>query len=427
MWKRKVVHGWCSAMIVAGMLCSAETIRKEKREVDIWKDDEGENQVEGLAVNLSNGDSVIDINRMPRVLNFFPVPFVEECRARDGRRRGICMNTYECRIQGGNSHGFCALGFGVCCIFTATCNQQVINNLTYFANPDYPDFTTGMSTCQLSIRKVSQDVSQIRLDFIHFNLGQPNRNTGECEQDIFYMTAPTSTRELKICGMNSGQHVYFDVENLEYDIEINMTLGRKAVTRFWEVLVTQIPFTERAPVGCLQYHQGSTGIVQTMNFADNGRHLADQDYNICIRQELDMCSIIYEPCHENAFRIAPNTEDEDENDEEDSEADTNVEEGSGTDDTEETMRALDLCNDKIVLPCDSEDLVMPEMLGMTPSTCSLTHCGSTLCPSGNSPCRIESSITPFTIGVHFGHSVKETSPEENLGMCLTYEQMPCVT
>ena len=45
-----------------------------------------------------------------------------------------------------------------------------------------------------------------------------------------------------------------------------------------------------------------------MNFADNGRHLAEQDYNICIRQEKDMCSIAYEPCHDNAFRIAPNTE-----------------------------------------------------------------------------------------------------------------------
>jgi hypothetical protein len=28
-----------------------------------------------------------------------------------------------------------------------------------------------------------------------------------------------------------------------------------------------------------------SGIIQTMNFADNGRHLADQDYTICMRQE----------------------------------------------------------------------------------------------------------------------------------------------
>lgn len=62
------------------------------------------------------------------VLNFFPVPVQEECLSQDKRRRGICMNTYECRMQRGKSHGRCALGFGVCCIckynllFTNSCN-----------------------------------------------------------------------------------------------------------------------------------------------------------------------------------------------------------------------------------------------------------------------------------------------------------------
>jgi len=62
-----------------------------------------------------------------------------------------------------------------------------------------------------------------------------------------------------------------------------------------------------------------------MNFADNGRHLADQDYNICIKQGdskyntlkiesvaitfkyfiLDMCSVMYEPCDQNSFKIGP--------------------------------------------------------------------------------------------------------------------------
>ncbi|KAK0079425.1 hypothetical protein PV325_001285, partial [Microctonus aethiopoides] len=49
-------------------------------------------------------------------LNFFPVPVEEECKSEDQRRRGICMNTYECRMKNGESHGPCALGFGVCCI-----------------------------------------------------------------------------------------------------------------------------------------------------------------------------------------------------------------------------------------------------------------------------------------------------------------------
>lgn len=87
-----------------------------------------------------------------------------------------------------------------------------------------------------------------------------------------------------------------------------------------------------------------------MNFADNGRHLADQDYNICIRQEEGMCSIAYEPCHEDAFRISPNQQDST------SDAEDALE-GSGGGDPQQG-RQMDTCGDRIVLPCDSEDLIM---------------------------------------------------------------------
>ncbi|XP_066139864.1 uncharacterized protein [Euwallacea fornicatus] len=374
-------------------------------DVDIWRENVG-NEL-GAVGNLG---------RLPRVLNFFPVPFVEECKANDGRRRGICMNTYECRIQEGKSYGFCALGFGVCCVFTATCGQEVVNNLTYFVSPNYPDLASDVSSCGIKVAKIESEVSQMRFDFIHFNLGQPNRTTGECEGDVFTIKASNSSREVTMCGLNSGQHVYLNVENSEH-VEISVNLDKKAVRRFWEVVITQIPFTEQAPPECLQFHTGSSGVVQTFNFADNGRHLADQDYNICIRQEEGFCSIAYEPCYENAFRIAPNNI---------GGVDFNVaEEGSGDDDLDAVSRNIGLCNDKIVLPCDSDDLLMPGFLGLAPGSCSLEHCGPSLCPSGTSPCRIESSVQPFNIGVHFGPSATDTSPEDNLGMCLSYEQIPC--
>lgn len=83
------------------------------------------------------------------MLNFFPSFSVDdECLSDDGRRVGMCMNVYECRIQGkaskisslfgeflrylnfkhifhlshtinfagGTSRGDCALGFGACCV-----------------------------------------------------------------------------------------------------------------------------------------------------------------------------------------------------------------------------------------------------------------------------------------------------------------------
>lgn len=38
---------------------------------------------------------------------------------------GLCLNAYECRIQNGESHGPCALGFGVCCV----CKYNYIHSL----------------------------------------------------------------------------------------------------------------------------------------------------------------------------------------------------------------------------------------------------------------------------------------------------------
>nr|XP_023015541.1 uncharacterized protein LOC111505031 [Leptinotarsa decemlineata] len=387
---------------------------------DIWAEEYGE-----FPLNLENsvGDNMIgdrkfwNSSRFPRVLNFFPVPFEEECNSNDGRRKGVCMNTYECRIQGGKSFGFCALGFGVCCVFTATCNQEANNNITYFVNPDFPDLTRDMSSCALTVRKIDEDIAQLRLDFIHFNLGQPNRRTGVCEDDVFSMSVGNYTKELTMCGFNSGQHVYFDIETINDEpITISMNLNGKAVSRLWEVRVVQVAFSQRAPVDCLQYYEGTRGTIQTMNFADNGRHLANQDYNICIKQEQGMCSIVYEPCHENAFRISPNTDT--------NEGMIDVGSGQGSEDLAES-RNMQICNDKITVPCDSDDLILLEDQSMLPSYCELIHCGPSLCPSGETPCRIESSVTPFVIGIHFGPSVREESPEDNLGMCLTYQQQPC--
>ena len=76
------------------------------------------------------------------VINFFSLPIDDECLSDDGRRIGMCMNVYECRIQGiikrfpflfclsfilvfisclgGTSRGDCALGFGSCCVCKST-------------------------------------------------------------------------------------------------------------------------------------------------------------------------------------------------------------------------------------------------------------------------------------------------------------------
>lgn len=161
------------------------------------------------------------------------------------------------------------------------------------------------------------------------------------------------------------------------------------------------------------------GIIRTMNFADNGRRLADQEYTICTRQEAGMCSIVYEPCDENSFRIGQGIQNQT----------TNIfdDEGSGGGGIPLFYDEARMCSDRIVLPCDSEEFLLPGHVA--PGYCDIAHCGASLCPPGESACRVESSTTPFNIGIQFGPGVTSTarmeSPEDNLGMCLKYEQLPC--
>lgn len=64
---------------------------------------------------------------------------------------------------------------------TATCDSQVYNNITYFVNPDFPSLSHGMNKCSLKIKKIDPEISQFRLDFIHFHLVSVTRLIYESE------------------------------------------------------------------------------------------------------------------------------------------------------------------------------------------------------------------------------------------------------
>ncbi|XP_065093454.1 uncharacterized protein LOC135714110 [Ochlerotatus camptorhynchus] len=502
--------------------------------------------------------------RRAKVLNFLPVPVDDECLSDDGLRTGQCLNKYECRIQGGSARGQCALGFGVCCIFTATCDQEMGNNITYFISPSFPALLSRtMSVCKLKIKLMSDEITQLKFDFIHFALGQPNRRTGICDGDVFKLIGGVLPFDL--CGQNGGQHLFYDLNpksRADEKIELLMNFSPRSFTqRLWEIKITQIPFSQRAPSGCMQYYTGLEGIIQTFNFADNGRHLANHNYRACIRQEKGMCSVAYEPCDDQSFRIgnplsngggsnspggfpggssgspgglagpggsagpggtgtfsdpalandplAPAADipvdggdtvpaasdvddagpglfdtpaddavaadepaladpvadesvadesvaDEPAADEPQADEPDAADEGSGgggggffdsffpsffSRSIFETYRNFDgshrqgrqfggysrqfisNCRDRITLPCIVEDFIGAGM-GDLPS-CIPVHCGNSLCPFGVSPCRLETSVTPFGLGIHFGEGMDKGSPEDNIGACLRYNQLPC--
>uniref|UniRef100_A0A182J5U3 CUB domain-containing protein n=1 Tax=Anopheles atroparvus TaxID=41427 RepID=A0A182J5U3_ANOAO len=509
----------------------------------------------GNGLGLAGGDAAGGRRRSAKVLNFLPVPVDDECLSDDGRRTGMCMNVYECRIQGGTARGQCALGFGVCCIFVATCNEEIANNLTYFVSPSFPGIVPkDLGSCKLKIKLMNADISQLKFDFIHFALGQPNRRTGVCEGDLFRLIGGLAPFDL--CGQNSGQHLYYDLNpksRADEQIELEMNFAsRSFAQRLWEIRVSQIPFSQRSPSGCMQYFTGTEGFIQTFNFAENGRYLANHNYRACIRQEKNMCSVAYEPCDEQSFRIGlpnqlggsggagggplggaggvglpgapvstggtgpfsdPSLADdplapaadipvetapvvdqvveapevipdgvadgtvadqevaadepipaEEEPAADDPDATAADDEGSGggggsffdgffpsffsrsifdDDDVDagkgkRTGRALSggaghgwqsrqfegiNCIDRITLPCIVEDFIGVGM-GDLP-TCRPVHCGNSLCPPGVSPCRVETSVTPFRLGIHFGEGTDRGSPEDNLGACIRYSQIPC--
>jgi len=53
---------------------------------------------------------------------------------------------------------------------TATCGADITNNITYFVSPMFPALSRDVAACSVKIQKVDPSISQLRLDFIHFNL-----------------------------------------------------------------------------------------------------------------------------------------------------------------------------------------------------------------------------------------------------------------
>merc|ERR1711971_1118690 len=232
-----------------------------------------------------------------------------------GPRIGQCFTAEECTAKGGTASGGCAMGFGTCCLFTQqTCGGQVDNNCTHIQNDGFPTALTGTATtalpnCNYRINKAQADVCSLRLDFLTFNTQAGNvalvtaaigDSAGACRDTFGVITNTNGAGAAPvICGQNDGQHMYIDIGPAPgATATIGFTFMALAATRSWEIKVTQLecgnPMTP--PDGCLQWHTGSAGQLTTFNFAGNALHLADQNYNICIRQEMGMTCTVYTVC-----------------------------------------------------------------------------------------------------------------------------------
>lgn len=53
---------------------------------------------------------------------------------------------------------------------TASCDNEVQNNLTYVTSPGFPNLIDRPMNCTVVVRKIDTEVSQLRIDFVHFNI-----------------------------------------------------------------------------------------------------------------------------------------------------------------------------------------------------------------------------------------------------------------
>lgn len=222
----------------------------------------------------------------------------EACISNLDHTNGTCLSPADCRIIGGAQEGSCASGFGTCCVVRlGTCGGVVTTNVTLLQNPNYPQSYSSAGTCVYLVKRLSDGICQLRLDFDKFSTGYSSSSPTGCitgTTDILSFTAQNSVSYPSVCGDISGQHMYFDAGTSGDSLELTFSLVGTSTERQWNILVSQIACTDpwRAPADCLQYHTGVSGNIQSFNFP-NGQLLSSQAYRICFRQEMEYCKISY--------------------------------------------------------------------------------------------------------------------------------------
>ena len=141
----------------------------------------------------------------------------------------------------------------------------------------------------------------------HWRAIQDVSSVSRCIDDQFSVTSPGNAAPPVICGTNTGDHMYVNVNDGSTCSDLVFQLSATAtVTRSWAIKITQFSCDDanKAPEGCLQYFFGSTtGTLRSFNKANNA-HLADQNQAICIRRESNTCQICYTQSSDDDFKLS---------------------------------------------------------------------------------------------------------------------------
>jgi hypothetical protein len=120
---------------------------------------------------------------------------------------------------------------------------------------------------------------------------------GQCTMDTFQVTGSGGASPV-ICGSNDGQHMIVDTDGAAC-VTAAFSFGLDTATRNYRIHAIQYDRLNEmgGPAGCLQFFTGATGTVNTFNWATvtTSTHLANQDYDVCIRRLADRCTICWSP------------------------------------------------------------------------------------------------------------------------------------
>jgi len=241
---------------------------------------------------------------------------------------GTCYTAEECTNRNGVASGSCADGYGVCCVITLTCGATTSENCTYMsqdmsATPARD--SDDSRSCSYTICPVTSDVRRIRLELTTFDIEGPftpaldgaagatagtvattdtGTAIGQCRGDQFVAATGLGSSPI-ICGTNAGQHMILDTDGTMC-VKAMFTFSTSGnVQRSYRIHNVQFGGNNDmgGPAGCLQYYTGEMGTVNSFNWngVAAGVHLANQDYDVCIRQRADACRICWAPITTGTF------------------------------------------------------------------------------------------------------------------------------
>nr|XP_012551440.2 uncharacterized protein LOC101744434 [Bombyx mori] len=321
------------------------------------------------------------------------------------------MTARECSTRGGSANGYCANGYGLCCIFMTSCGSTTSENGTYFVSSAYPSSYDGTGSCELTVIKSHPDVCQIRLDFDRFTIAGPEPINHVCNQDQFIVSGGNPVPA--ICGVNQGHHMYIDAGiGTTNPVKLTFVTSGNTFERIWKVKVTQIPCssTYKADEGCLQYYTGVSGQLRSFNYDPaSGFQLSNQDYGICIRMERNFCGILYTACPDQvnnrsrSFTLSGNSNNP---------VNSMIGSGAGPN---------NCANDWLLVPCAANvGRIQPNQ-----ALCTDRICGGTFSADlSMQASQVLSTVKPFRLWFH-ADNVEAPIDVDNRGFCLNFVQQPC--